>query len=166
MPLRLVALTADRPWPEVEHRILGESVVLVRDGDDLELHCLINFIPENWRSPFVFWFRDDKLLNYLPSDRVHLTMEKVKNDSREHVLSRLRVRATDQSDSGNYSCQLNADSIDSAHSRPAHVQVFVLDDHEYASAKQGISAKNGSRLNPPKSWSASSGLQRQQRHLL
>lgn len=150
----------------MEHRIPGGPVVLVKDGDDLELNCLINFIPVNWDSYYVFWYRDQQLLNYEPSGRLHLTKEKVKNGSSEHVLSKLQVRETDQSDSGNYSCQLNAPSIDSAHSRPAHVQVFVLDENEYASVSQGISSKDGSRLNPAKSWSASAALQMQQRMLL
>ena len=139
-------------------------MVLVRDGDDFELECLINFVPGNWPSSYVFWFRDGKLLNYETSGRLHLATEKAKNASSEHVLSKLKVRTSDQGDSGNYSCQLNAPSVDSAHSRPAHVQVLVLDDEEYASASQGISARDGSRLNPAKSWSAASAaLQMQQR---
>lgn len=140
-------------------------MVHLLDGLDLELNCLINFIPVNWDSAYVFWYRDNKLLNFDNSGRVHLSREVVKNGSSDHVLSKLRIRTSDQSDSGNYSCQLNAPSTDSTHSHPAHVQVFVLDANEYASASQGIAFKDGSRLNPAKSWSASAALEMQQRML-
>lgn len=125
----------------------------------MELNCLINFVPIHWDSSYVFWYRDHQLLNYDSSGRFHLSIEKAKNGSREHVLSKLRITETDKSDSGNYSCSLQTASIDSAHSHPAHVQVFVLDEDEYASASQGISSKDGYRLNPAKSWSASAALQ-------
>lgn len=134
------------------------------DGQDLELNCLINFIPVKWESAYVFWYRNNKLLNFDNSGRVHLSRDAVRNGSSpDHVLSQLRIRTSDQSDSGNYSCQLNAPGTDSTHA--ASVQVFVLDANEYASASQGIAFKDGSRLNPAKSWSSSAALHMQQRML-
>lgn len=149
---------------EVEHRIPDGPTLLIRDGDDLTLNCLINFVPVNWDSSYVFWFHDKQLLNYESSGRAHIRIDQVKNGSGDYVLSKLQIRRTDQSDSGNYSCQLNAPSLDSSRTRPAHVQVFVLDDREYyASVSQGMA--DGSRLNPAKSWSSSAAPELQQRLL-
>lgn len=144
---------------ELETKIQEGPIALFRDGDDIKLNCFINFIPTNKASSYVFWFKDKELLNYQSPARLSvMTM----NGTSEHLLSRLTIREADQSDSGNYSCQLNAPGIDSAHSNPAHVTLFVLDDDEYSSAMQGLSSKNGYRFNPARSWSSSTALQPQQ----
>lgn len=134
--------------------ILEGPVVLIRRGYDMKLRCLINFVPDDMSSSYVFWFRDQKMLNY-DTSRSTVTTTKTVNGSAEVLLSELQVRDTDQSDSGNYSCQLHARNIDAANSHPAFVQVLVLDKSEYASAIQGLSSRDGARVvNPAKSWSA------------
>jgi hypothetical protein len=138
---------------EMVTEILEGPVVLIRRGYDVKLRCLINFVPDDMSSSYVFWFRDKKMLNY-DTSRSSVTTTKTMNGSTEMLLSELQLRDTDQSDSGNYSCQLHAQNIDPVLSPPAHVKVLVLDSREYSSAIQGLS----SRVHPAKGWSAAAPL--------
>lgn len=143
---------------EMVTEILEGPVVLIRRGYDVKLRCLINFVPDDMSSSYVFWFRDKKMLNYDTTSRSSVTTTKTMNGSSEMLLSELQLRDTDQSDSGNYSCQLHAQNIDPVLSPPAHVQVLVLDKSEYSSAIQGLSSRDGSRVHPAKGWSAATPL--------
>ena len=86
---------------DIQTEILEGPVVLIRRGYDMKLRCMINFVPDDMSSSYVFWFRDKKMLNY-DTSRSTVATTKTQNGSTEVLLSELLVRDTDQSDSGNY----------------------------------------------------------------
>ena len=141
---------------EVKTIILEGPLVVSPKGSDIRLRCAINYAPqEESSSSHVLWSRDNKLLNYDSSGRWFVWTERLVNDSFLQVssstvssstsvsdpilLSHLLIKAADSTDSGNYSCQIHAPTIDSSHSRPAHVQLHVLNGKENPAAIHGNS---------------------------
>lgn len=80
---------------EIVTEILEGPVVLIRRGHDVKLRCLINFVPDDMSSSYVFWFRDKKMLNYETS-RSSVSTTKTRNGSAEVLLSELQVRSTER----------------------------------------------------------------------
>ena len=146
-------------------------LVVSPKGTDVHLTCAINYSPEaaEESSSHVLWTRDNKLVNYDASGRWFVWTEKLINDSlfassftpsspsvatsssssvSSGLLSHLLIKSADSSDSGNYSCQLHAPTIDSSYSHPAHVQVHVLNGKENPAAIYGSGAGgSGIKLN-------------------
>jgi hypothetical protein len=145
-------------------------LVVSPKGSDIRLRCSINYAPQEESSSHVFWSRDNKLLNFDESGRWFVWTERLVNDpllgvspsssassssatskrvssssssvSDPILLSHLLIKTGEPSDSGNYSCQIHAPTIDSSHSRPAHVQLHVLNGKENPAAIHG-SGKTG-----------------------
>lgn len=164
----LLILSHTKMMPDVHTElktIVQEGPLVVSPkGSDVRLTCAINYAPqEESSSSHVLWSRDNKLLNYDTSGRWFVWTERLQiNDSSSSsassslssssnsssvftpsLLSHLLIRTTDSSDSGNYSCQIHAPNIDSSHSRPAHVQLHVLNGKENPAAIHGSGSAGG-----------------------
>jgi hypothetical protein len=108
------------------------------------LTCTVNYSPEASTKAFIFWYHNDRLINFDSSDGhrgVDVRTERHVDARGEPsgMLSRLLISDASSPDSGNYSCAPSA-----AASNKAHVAVYVLNSGENPAAMQtGRDAKAG-----------------------
>ncbi|XP_042891943.1 zwei Ig domain protein zig-8-like isoform X3 [Penaeus japonicus] len=102
--------------------ILGPQELHVQEGDTITLVCVI----QQGQPPFVFWYQEDKMVNYDDTRHCLNVITKVEG-SRTH--SRLTITDARQTDSGNYSCV--APNVD-----PSFVLVFVSEAGDTVAAVQ------------------------------
>lgn len=104
-----------------ETRMIGSPDMFVRAGSPLNLTCLISNSPE--LPSVVFWYHNDRVVNYdfESNGRGLITLSKNPNAA-DSLISRLLIRSTKLTDSGNYSCHFVGSG-----SEPVHIRVHVLE---------------------------------------
>lgn len=117
----------------VKTDILEGPSLYLQKGATINLTCTVNYSPDESSSSFIFWYHNEKLINYSGEKRgVDVRTERMfAKDGLGSMLSRLLIKEAMSSDSGNYSCQLTTASV-----APAHVNVYVLNNGENPAAMQ------------------------------
>lgn len=115
-------------------QILGSSELFIRSGSDINLTCQVLQTPEP--PSFIYWYRNDEVLNYLLRGGIEVVTEK------QTKTSKLLISRAQTPDSGNYTC-----SPSNAH--PASVIVHVLNGEHPAAMQHANSSSSGvSRILP------------------
>lgn len=100
--------------------VTPEAIILSTDEYWIEKGSLISLvcILENALLPpeYVFWYQNDRMINYDTSRGVTVTTTQGKKTS-----SRLNIQNAQPRHTGNYTCMFSS-------STPASIQLFVLDD--------------------------------------
>lgn len=97
--------------------ILGAPDMAVKVGSSINLTCVISQSPDQLQ--FVFWYRDQRMINYDINERGKIVMSKLAN-KQDTIISNLQIFMAKLSDSGNYTCMPSG-------ARPMHIQVHVLE---------------------------------------
>jgi len=102
-------------------KMVGSPDMFVRAGSPLQLSCLLSDSPVVLPS-FVFWYHNDRMINYDSRGSISLTKKE------ESILSRLAIPSARVNDSGNYSCHFVGSTAD-----PASIYVHVLQGEKRSS---------------------------------
>lgn len=95
-------------FAEATAEIIGAPDLYIKSGSSLRIVCSLR---QSTEAPvFVFWYHDDRMINY-DKDRVVVVNDK--------SVSVLHIAEADKTDSGNYSCV-------PSNAKPASVNVHVL----------------------------------------
>lgn len=86
-------------------------------GAPLNLTCVISQSPDQLQ--FVFWYRDDRMINYDISERGKIVLSKWAQKP-DAIASNLLIFASKLADSGNYTCMPSG-------ARPVSIHVHVLE---------------------------------------
>ncbi|KFM72123.1 Neurotrimin, partial [Stegodyphus mimosarum] len=112
-------------------KIVGGENFYVSVGSDANITCVITDCPEP--PAYVFWYHNGVMINY-DVTRGDITVQKAGNDT---VISRLKIKNAQPSDSGNYSCSpSNADS--------ASIFVHVLRGEKHAAVQNDAASTSRS----------------------
>ncbi|XP_035227493.1 zwei Ig domain protein zig-8-like, partial [Stegodyphus dumicola] len=112
-------------------KIVGGENFYVSVGSDANITCVITDCPEP--PAYVFWYHNGVMINY-DTKRGDITVQKAGNDT---VISRLKIKNAQPSDSGNYSCSpSNADS--------ASIFVHVLRGEKHAAVQNDAASTSRS----------------------
>lgn len=106
--------------------ILGAPDMAVKVGNAINLTCVISQSTDQLQ--FVFWYRDNRMINYDMNERGKIVMSKGGGGSgsgsggkkEDTITSNLQIFSSKQSDSGNYTCLPSG-------ARPVSIHVHVLE---------------------------------------
>jgi len=109
----------------------------VEKGAKISLTCLVNYMPEDPASSFIFWYHNDRLINYDSNERgvdVNVRTER-RHDENDtgSMLSSLLISSVTHRDAGNYSCKLHSPVMSSAIGAPT-VTIYILNAGEKPAA--------------------------------
>lgn len=97
--------------------ILGAPDMAVKLGSAINLTCVISQSPDQLQ--FVFWYRDQRMINYDINERGKIVMSKLANKP-DTIISNLQILNSRLADSGNYTCMPSG-------ARPMAIQVHVVE---------------------------------------
>ncbi|XP_053206430.1 uncharacterized protein LOC128390700 [Panonychus citri] len=128
----------------------------LKKGANINITCIINYIPEPGSNSFIIWQHSDQIINYdsrgrgakLTNSQVIIPPFSLTSTSpsaiNTHTTTGTRVMASNlfvssatSSDSGNYTCRLTSTSLPSHYAKPALIHVHVLNGGENPAAMQG-----------------------------
>lgn len=117
--------------------IAEESPLYVAKGSAIRLTCNVNYSPEETTSSYIFWYHNDRLINYDSNDRgvVVRTERRYDANGTGSMISSLLINGASHRDAGNYSCKLQTPALTSSATAPA-VTVYILNAGETPAAMQ------------------------------
>ena len=101
---------------ESETRMIGGPDMFVRTGQPLILNCILKNPPSTLTSFIVFWYKEDKMINYDLSESSRGFTQVINKREEEEVVARLTIKSARLNDSGNYSCHFVGSSSGSSSS--------------------------------------------------